>query len=253
MGRGMTLVGALVLSGLAPGDSSALAQAPSPTPTAAQPEIAALHARSVSLTPAQQAQVRTLFSSAFKLWQAGDFDSAEVGFREGLALDPANGPANFYYGDILQRRGDAKAATYFARAAALSPLQPEGLKAQAQLDKASTTQQVQAAEVASATAKSAALRAAVPGTWKFKGQNWSFSVKVNLALGDGDQVRSNGIWAWKFKTGEIDGDQLKLIYENCVVFCKSYDMTLHLVSATVMDGTEIQEGKLHTFHAEKQP
>ena len=249
----MTLVGALVLSGLAPGGSSALAQAPSLSPAAAPPEIAALHARSATLTVSQQAQVRTLFSSAFKLWQSGDFDSAEVGFREGLALDPANGPANFYYGDILQRKGDAKAATYLARAAALAPLQPEGLKAQSQLDKANNAQQVQAAETASATAKSAALRAAVPGTWKFKGQSWSFSVKVNLALGDGDQVRSNGIWAWKFKAGEIDGDQLKLNYANCVVVCKNDDMTLHLVSATVMDGTEILQGKLHAFHAEKLP
>jgi tetratricopeptide (TPR) repeat protein len=231
---------------------AALAPLPAIAVAQAAPDMASLRARTAALTPAQQMQARTLFSSAFKLWQAGDFDSAEVGFREGLELDPANGPANFYYADILQRRGDPRATSYFARATALSPLQPEGLKAQAQLDKARTAEQAQAAQVASVAASGAELRAAVPGAWKFKGDGWSFPATANLTLGEANQVRSTNIWAWKFKAGEIDGDQLKLSYENCTIGCKREAITLHLVSPTMMEGTEIIGGRLHAFHAEKQ-
>jgi formylglycine-generating enzyme required for sulfatase activity len=98
------------------------------------PPYAEERARSQRLTAAQRAQAQTLFNSAFEVWRAGDLNAAEIGFRQGLEIDPANGAANFYMGDILRRRGASQdAAAFMARTAALAPQSAEGLRAQAAL------------------------------------------------------------------------------------------------------------------------
>lgn len=98
------------------------------------PPYAQERALSQRLTAAQRAQAQTLFNSAFEVWRAGDLNAAEIGFRQGLEIDPANGAANFYMGDILRRRGaNQDAAAFMARAAALAPQSAEGLRAQAAL------------------------------------------------------------------------------------------------------------------------
>jgi TolA-binding protein len=61
--------------------------------------------RSQALLPAERERAQRVFDQAFALWQAGDFDSAKLGFERGLGIDPANGNANYYLGDILTRRG----------------------------------------------------------------------------------------------------------------------------------------------------
>lgn len=113
-------------------ESNALAAAhgarPRPAPFAEE------RARSQRLTAAQRAEAQALFGSAFQVWQAGDYASAEIGFRRGLEIDPANGPANFYMGDILRRRGDNDGArTHFSRTRAFTPNAPEGLRAEGAL------------------------------------------------------------------------------------------------------------------------
>jgi tetratricopeptide (TPR) repeat protein len=54
------------------------------------------------------------FEAGKAAWQAGDCASAEAQFRQGLALDPVNPAANYYYGDCL-----AKDQNYDAAVAAL--------------------------------------------------------------------------------------------------------------------------------------
>jgi formylglycine-generating enzyme required for sulfatase activity len=113
-------------------ESNALAAAdaarPRPDPNAA------LLARSRGLSAAQQAEAQSIFGSAFTVWQAGDYASAEIGFRRGLEIDPANGAANFYMGDISRRRGDTSAAyNYLTRAMTFAPNSAEGLRAEGAL------------------------------------------------------------------------------------------------------------------------
>ena len=57
--------------------------------------------RSQQLSPDDRARAIKLFDQAFALYQAGDFDSAKLGFERGLGIDPANGLANYYLGDLL--------------------------------------------------------------------------------------------------------------------------------------------------------
>lgn len=98
------------------------------------PPYAEEHARSQRLTAAQRAQAQALFNSAYALWQNGEFTAAEAGFRQGLDIDPANGVANFYLGDIVQRRNAYdEAAIYMAAAVAFAPTSAEGLRAQVAL------------------------------------------------------------------------------------------------------------------------
>ncbi|HEY5411556.1 MAG TPA: formylglycine-generating enzyme family protein, partial [Caulobacteraceae bacterium] len=106
------------------------AYVPPPSPA----KYADLMARSRALRPDQKAQAAQLFFSAFTLWQSGDFASAKEGFTQGLAIDPANGMANYYMGDIRTRDGaKADAALYMDRAKTLAPGTPEALKATAAL------------------------------------------------------------------------------------------------------------------------
>ena len=100
-----------------------------------QAAYAELTARSAALTPEQKAQATQLFSTGFSLWQSGDFGSAALAFKQGLDLDSANAPANFYYGDCLKQTGDTKnAVDYFGRAAALGAGTAEGFKAKSAVD-----------------------------------------------------------------------------------------------------------------------
>jgi TolA-binding protein len=73
-------------------------------PPPAPDKYADLRARSASLTPEQKAQAQGIFATGFKLWQSGDYASAKEAFNEGLTIDPANGMANYYIGDILSRQ-----------------------------------------------------------------------------------------------------------------------------------------------------
>ena len=103
-----------------------------PPPVA--PKYADLQARSAALTPQQKAQAVQMFVTAQGLWKSGDFDAAREGFSQGLAIDPANGPANFYMGDILQRQNNAAGAgLYMDRAVTLGPATAEAFKAAAAL------------------------------------------------------------------------------------------------------------------------
>ena len=93
-----------------------------------------LVARSAAMSDEQKKQVLALFATGFQLWKAGDFKAAAIAFAQGLDTDPANGPANYYYGDSLRRNGDIPAATdYLTRAAAFAAGAPEQYKAQAEL------------------------------------------------------------------------------------------------------------------------
>ena len=76
------------------------AYVPPPIPV----KYADLRARSAALTPDQRAQAQHLFAAAFTLWQSGDFAAAQEGFAQGLVIDPANGMANYYMGDLLKRQ-----------------------------------------------------------------------------------------------------------------------------------------------------
>lgn len=83
---------------------------------------AAIRRQSERLTPAQRQDTLGIFSNAFALWQAGQFDAAEVLFVRGLDLDPANAPANYYLGDILKRKNDNdRAGDHMRRAVAFGP------------------------------------------------------------------------------------------------------------------------------------
>jgi hypothetical protein len=54
------------------------AYVPPPTPA----KYADLKARSAALTPDQQAQAQIMFKAAFKLWQSGDYTSADLGVAQ---------------------------------------------------------------------------------------------------------------------------------------------------------------------------
>ncbi|MBL8548089.1 MAG: SUMF1/EgtB/PvdO family nonheme iron enzyme [Hyphomonadaceae bacterium] len=86
------------------------------------------------VTAARRREALTYFSNAFLVWQAEDFAAAEIGFRRGLEIDPTNGSANFYLGDLLRRRGDnAGARDYFERSVAFGAGSTEALRAEAAL------------------------------------------------------------------------------------------------------------------------
>lgn len=72
-------------------------------------EAAALRAQTqtgtATTSPAQQQ-----FEVGKVLWQAGNCADAETQLQQGLALDPYNPAANFYYGDCLAKGGNAGGA-----------------------------------------------------------------------------------------------------------------------------------------------
>jgi formylglycine-generating enzyme required for sulfatase activity len=96
--------------------------------------FADIRARSARLTPAQRAEAQAIFGSAFQIWQAGDMAAAALAFERGLAIDPANGPANFYMGDVFGRRGDTeRAREHYRRAVAFGANTPEAFRAETAL------------------------------------------------------------------------------------------------------------------------
>ena len=103
-------------------------------PPSTAEKYADLKARSGALTTAQRAQAQGIFATGFKLWQSGDYASAKEAFNEGLTIDPANGMANYYIGDILSRQNaGGQAAVAMDKAASLAPDTPEAFKAKAAL------------------------------------------------------------------------------------------------------------------------
>ena len=131
IGIGLAL---LVLGSIAPQPVAAQSGAPAAA-SADKPAIDRDRAVSRRLSEADRARAQKLFASAFSLWQAGSYDAARAGFERGLAIDPANGRANYYLGDTLLHQNDpAGARIRFQCARAFDPDSPEGLKAAAALD-----------------------------------------------------------------------------------------------------------------------
>ena len=75
-----------------------------PVSALAQTDTAALTTKSAALGAEDKAKAQQLFATGFSLWQSGDFAAAELAFKQGLDIDPANAQANYYYGDCLARR-----------------------------------------------------------------------------------------------------------------------------------------------------
>ena len=229
--------------------TSAAAETASQGPAADAAAVATIRAKSAALSPADRSRASSLFSSAFKLWQAGDFGAAEIGFEEGLGLDPANGPANFYYGDILKRKADARALTFMARAAAFSPDSPEGLKAKLALREGQTQQ----ADAARAT--EAAARADFDARGWFVG-TWGITVRCSYGSGsvrtvivpDGDQFKAKG---GGFSAVVLTGRQFHMKYANFLG--NRLEFIGALVGPTTMSGTYIQKGETCSFEGSKRP
>ena len=131
---GMGPIALLLAMAAIPISTSAQTAPPNSTINPAPDDYAVLAARSQGLTVDQKGQAAGLFFTAFKLWQSGEFAAAELAFRQGLDIDPANAVANYYYGDCLQRRHDFKGARiHFQRAVTFGNGVAEGFKAQAAL------------------------------------------------------------------------------------------------------------------------
>jgi TolA-binding protein len=91
---------------------------------------------SAKLSAAQKSGAQARFKQAFELFQSGQFDAAVIGFKEGLAIDPANGIANYYLGECYTRQGDDDLARVrYQRAVDLAPGTKEAFEAQAWLAK----------------------------------------------------------------------------------------------------------------------
>ena len=140
-------------------DSTPATSVAAPTGQAST-DFDAIRAKSAALPPADKDRARQLFKTGFKLWQSGNFAAAEIGFKQGLDIDPANALANYYYGDCLARRKDkADAKDYLARAVAFGGTTAEGLMAQADLQTLSIVP-TNVSEMSEAE-----LRHAFVGTW----------------------------------------------------------------------------------------
>ena len=84
-------------------------------------DVAKARNASASLSPKDLASAKKLFRDAFDLYKVGELDAADRLFTKGIALDPANGQAHFYYGEVLVRLNKANLASeQFAMAKALS-------------------------------------------------------------------------------------------------------------------------------------
>ena len=99
-----------------------------------QREAAQAKTASGKLAPAKRAEAQGIFKQAFELFQAGEFATAARLFESGLAIDPGNGPANYYLGETYARLGNKeRAALYYTRAAAIAPTTKEGALASTRL------------------------------------------------------------------------------------------------------------------------
>lgn len=140
-GAGMLLSVLLTIGGTAVAqEASQGAVAPPRAEISAPPElsiadrIAEAQAHSLTLSEQQRARALEIFSTGFALWQAGEWGASEQAFQEGLRIDPANAAANFYYGDILKRRGDhASAFIAYSISSAAAGIAPETFRARSEL------------------------------------------------------------------------------------------------------------------------
>ncbi|OUC15409.1 MAG: hypothetical protein B0A82_06970 [Alkalinema sp. CACIAM 70d] len=91
-------------------------------------------AKSGSLSPAQRDAVRRKFRTGFELFQAGEFAAAELLFRDGLQVEPANEVANFYLAESLSRLNKAaEARHYWQQTIRYAPDSKEAAQARARL------------------------------------------------------------------------------------------------------------------------
>jgi hypothetical protein len=88
------------------------------------------------LAAADREHARQLFADGYARGQKADLDGARAGFEEGLAIDPANAPANYFLGYVLLQQHEAGAArARFARTVYFAPKSREGTAAKAALAK----------------------------------------------------------------------------------------------------------------------
>lgn len=133
MQRTFVVFMAVVLLASAP---TALAQTPTAQDStgSAEVRVATAQSHSATLTAGERREALAIFATGFGLWQSGDMGAAEQAFRQGLAIDPANAPANFYLGDILSRGGiHDEARSYFELASGLGGSSPQVFQARAAL------------------------------------------------------------------------------------------------------------------------
>jgi hypothetical protein len=192
-------------------DVPTASNAVSATPT----ENDALAVKSAALSDADRAQTKAIFATAFTLWQSGDFAAAEIAFKRGLDIDPANALANYYYGDCLARRKDkADAKEYLARAVALGGNSVEAFKAQAEL------QQLAAAPTDAADMTQEEMNAALLGTWAIT-VSWSSGYEhhgtIQIKAIDKNTIALSGkveccdAGDWVFTKGSLNGRTLNLV------------------------------------------
>jgi hypothetical protein len=83
------------------------------------------------------------FEDAFGLWKAQNYAGAQSGFHEGLAIDPGNALANYYYADCLARgpNNNLVVIDYLARASAFDPGGSDGGMARQALQGIASPQQ----------------------------------------------------------------------------------------------------------------
>jgi len=119
------LAAVLALTVVTPSPAQPIASTPD------APQYADLVARSRAMAPVQRNQALDLFKTGLQLWKSGNFASAMLAFKQGLDIDPANGPANYYYADCLHRLGnETDAREYYFRAITLGGSSKEAFLAQ---------------------------------------------------------------------------------------------------------------------------
>jgi tetratricopeptide (TPR) repeat protein len=219
---------------------------------AATLDDSALAARSAALSPAERTQAQSLFATAFGLWQSGDFAAAEIAFRQGLDIDPANALANYYYGDCLARRKDRpEARVYLERAVALGGSTAEAFKARAAL----TSLDAAPTDVASMTESDIAT--ALIGAWdgNMIGSNMGphFDLKILAVNGASLTVegkRCYGLGCTHYTKGTIVGDQVTLIGPG--TFSPDEVVTGRLFAPGLIKGTWSYQGNSEPFTATKK-
>lgn len=91
-------------------------------------------AKSGALTADDRQKAGALFSQGFELFKAGEFKAAELAFKDGLDIDPANGAAHYYLAETYVRlKNEALAHTHYQRAIDFAPSTKEALLARSRL------------------------------------------------------------------------------------------------------------------------
>ena len=198
------------------------------TPTSS--DYRALAFRSAALSPADKARAQSLFATGFSLWQSGDFSAAELAFKQGLDIDPANALANYYYGDCLARRKDKpEARDYLSRAVALGNGSAESFKAQAEL----RTLSAPVTDVAEMTSEDVA--AALIGTWNVSFSGVHQSTFKILAVNNHKIEATGHLWQETVKYGQLSGSKIELVAP--IFLLPPMVLSGKLLSPTHMEGT----------------